>query len=286
MLQKLKNFWNNPYSAPLTDPLRNVGSTVAKAVSGYTEAVREAFDDSYIPYNQQGKSRAGRIYKNILDRHDGFELLNGIGVVLGGLAAGGGAGVVAFNGVAGGIAAKVAAAAVSGIAGGALGVVAAPVVLAVGIAAGAVVVGTVLGVVPGVIGGAAKAIKHHKGLKNPAPATPPVPAQQQGQSQTLSRIVADFTQLDGQGQRKVLERLEMHANLTPQEKIFGAVEKLSEAQRIALIEALEQKLGSAFDAVARKKAAEAGVLDEDISVQPISTKLKRRNTAPAGGAAG
>lgn len=285
MLRKLKNFWNNPYSAPLTEPLRNIGGTVVKSVSGYTKAVREAFDDSYIPYSQQGKSRAGRIYKKILDRYDGFEILNGLGMVWGGIAAGGAAGFVAFNGVAGGIAAKVVAAAVAGIGAGALGAAAAPVVLAVGIAAGAAIVGTVLGVVPGVIGGTAKAIRHHKALKNPPPATPPAPAQQPGQSQTLARIVEDFTQLDGPEQRKMLERLEMHANLTPQEKIFGAVEKLSEAQRIALVEALEKKLGTAFDAVARKKAAEAVVLDEDISVQPISTKLKRRNAAPAGGAA-
>jgi len=39
--------------------------------------------------------------------------------------------------------------------------------------------------------------------------------------------------------------------------------------------------------VAQKKAAEAGVLDEDISVQAIPTKLKRRNTAaPEGSPAG
>lgn len=251
MLQKLKNFWSNPYSAPLVDPLRNIGSTVAKAVSGYTEPIRKAFDDEFIPYGQRGKSRAARAYENLMD-DSWYPVYGGMGMVFGGFASACGGGIVAFNAVAGGLATKIAATAVAGIAAGTLGAVAVPAVLAVGIAAGAVIVGTVLGVVPGVISGTAKAAKHHKALKNPPPAPAPAPAQKTVQDQTQQRIIKDFEVLDRQGQREV-------------------------------IEALEQKIGGAFDAVA--KAADAALLDEDISVQPISTKLKRRNAAPAGGAA-
>ncbi|MDP2205488.1 MAG: hypothetical protein Q8K65_04210 [Alphaproteobacteria bacterium] len=287
MLEKIKSFWVDPYYAPLTEPLRNVGNTVAKAVGRYTDAVEEAYDDRH--YYGRDKSRISRIYSNILDEGlSGFGLMNLVSMIGGALVAGGAAaGATATGMAASGMAAKIGMAAVAGIAAGTVGAMAAPIVLATVVAAGAVVVGAVIGVVPGVIGGTVTALKHHKTLKNPppAPAAAP-PSAQYAQNETRAQIRGDFDRLDIHNQRSMILELERVASLTPQEKVMGAINTLSETQRVALLEEMEQKIGTAFDAVARKKAAAAAALDEDISVQPIAVKLKRRNAAPEGGAAG
>jgi hypothetical protein len=295
MLEKIKNFWANPYYAPLTEPLKNVDRTVEKSVSGYTEAIKEAFNDKYLTSYERDKSRISRIYANITaDDGNAFGLMNGVAMVIGGAVAGLTAGGFTWAGMAAsGIAAKIGAVAAAGIAAATVGAMATPLVLVAGIAAGAVVVGAVIGVVPGLIDGTVKAYKHHHALKNPPPPAAPAaaaaqPTVQQIQNETISRMVRDFAGLPLDAQSKVIEHLRQAGKgYTAPENIIKAVEALDDNQRVAFVEALEKKLGSAFDAVAQKKAAEAGVLDEDISVQAIPTKLKRRNTAaPEGSPAG
>ncbi|MFN7114943.1 MAG: hypothetical protein ACK4PK_11370 [Alphaproteobacteria bacterium] len=300
MLEKIKNIWANPYYAPLTEPLGNVGRTVRKSISLYLDAAYEGFraptehQKKYSPrYYEQ--PRLKRVLGELMDdaHGDGWPLLNGLGMVIGGAVAGIAGAVPVWGAMGGaGMLAQVLVAGAAGVAAGTLGVMAAPVVLATTIAAGAAIVGVVTGVVPGLIGGTMKAIKHHKDLKNPPPpaATPAIAAvlsAQQSQNLLREQIKKDFDGLDKQNQRRVILELERATALTPQEKVLAAVHTLSEDQRISLLEAMEQKIGSAFDAVARKKAAEAAALEGDISVQPIATKLKRRNAeAPGGTSAG
>ncbi|MBW7911347.1 MAG: hypothetical protein H3C49_08790 [Alphaproteobacteria bacterium] len=296
MLQKIKDFWNNPYAAPLTKPLDNIAMTVLTATGGYVEAVMDAFNDKYLTQSERERSRISRIYGNIFGNDsEGFSFLNGLGAVVAAAAAGITAGVSTWTGLAGaGVIAKVAAAGAAGVAVGTVGALAAPIVLATAIASVALVVGTVIGVVPGVIGGTAQALKHHKQLKNPAPAPAPAqtvaavqPSAKAMQDATVLRICDDFRTLPAQTQQAVIERLERSASApqTPQQKMIKAIDNMTEEQRVTLAEMLEEKLATAFDTVASKRAAEAGTLDEDISVKPIATKLRRRNAAPAGGAA-
>jgi len=293
MLQKLKDFWANPYAAPLIKPLENIAMTVLTATGGYVDAVMAAFDDKYLTQSELERSRISRIYGNIFDSDsEGFNFLNGVSAVIAAAGAGITAGVSTWSGLAGaGVVAKVAAAGAAGVAVGTVGALAAPIVLATTIASVALVVGTVIGVVPGVIGGTAQAIKHHKQLKNPPPApaaaapAAPTPTAQQLHDEATARIQRDFWTLPQHMQQALLERLEKTAGYPRgvQDRVFRAIDAMDETQRIALAEALETKLGSAFDAVASKRAAEAGALDEDIAVKPIATKLRRRNASPAGG---
>lgn len=294
MLQKIKDFWSNPYAAPLTKPLENIAMTVLTATGSYVDAVMDAFNDKYLTQSDLERTRISRIYQNIFDGDsEGMNFANGICAVIAALGTGIAAGVGTWSGLAGaGVVAKVAATGAAGIAAATVGALAAPVVLATTIAAAAVVVGVVVGVVPGVIGGTAQALKHHKLLKNPPPtqqaaplaATPTAKAIQDA---TVLRICDDFSTLPAQTQQAVIERLERSASSpqTPQQKMIKAIDSMTEEQRVTLAEMLEEKLASAFDAVASKRAAEAGTLDEDISVKPIATKLRRRNASPAGGTA-
>lgn len=293
MLQKLKDFWANPYAAPLTKPLENIAMTVLTATGGYVDAVIGAFDDKYRTQRELERSRISRIYGNIFDGDsEGFNVLNGVSAVIAAAGAGITAGVSTWSGLAGaGVVAKVVAAGAAGVAVGTVGALAAPIVLATTIASVALVVGTVIGVVPGVIGGTAQAIKHHKQLKNPPPApaaaapAAPTPTAQQLHDEATARIQRDFWTLPQHLQQALLERLEKTAGYPrgAQDRVFRTIDAMDETQRIALAEALETKLGSAFDAVASKRAAEAGALDEDIAIKPIATKLRRRNASPAGG---
>ncbi|HRI76862.1 MAG TPA: hypothetical protein PLX33_07735 [Alphaproteobacteria bacterium] len=291
MLQKIKDFWNNPYAAPLTQPLRNIGNAVAKSVSLYTYAVKNAFDDRYLSEYEKKKSRFARIFSNLY-RDEIFAIGNGLAAVIVGGAAATAAGVATFGSMAAaGAAAKIAATGVAAVAAGTVGIVAAPVLTVAVVGAVAVVAGTVLGGVPGIVGGAVKAYKHHQNLKNPPPAPAQAAAAQPTakaiQDATVLRICDDFRTLPAQTQQAVIERLERSASApqTPQQKMIKAIDGMTEEQRVTLAEMLEEKLASAFDTVASKRAAEAGTLDEDISVKPIATKLRRRNAAPAGGAA-
>lgn len=293
MLQKIKDFWDNPYAAPLTQPLRNVGNFVANSVKWYTEAVKDAFDDRYISYSDKGKSRFERIYKNLYNGDDLFVLGNVIAALVVGGGAAVGTGVATYGAMAGAaLTTQLTATGLASIAAATVGFVAAPVVTVVAIGACMTVAGTVLGVVPGVVGGAVKAYKHHQNLKNPPPAQQAAPlaatpTAKAIQDATVLRICDDFSTLPAQTQQAVIERLERSASSpqTPQQKMIKAIDGMTEEQRVTLAEMLEEKLASAFDAVASKRAAEAGTLDEDISVKPIATKLRRRNASPAGGTA-
>lgn len=291
MLQKLKDFWANPYAAPLTKPLENIAMTVLTATGSYVDAVMDAFNDKYLTQSERERSRISRIYRNIFDGDsEGMSLVNGIGGALAGLGAGIAAGVGTWSGLAGaGVVAQVAATGAAGIAAATVGALAAPVVLATTIAAAAVVVGVVVGVVPGVIGGTAQALKHHKQLKNPppAPAQPAAvpPSAKAIEDETVLRICKDFSTLPAQTQQALIDRLERSASSpqTPQQKMMKDIDRMTGEQRVTLAEMLEEKLANEFDAVASKRAAEAGALDEDIAIKPITTKLRRRNASPAGG---
>ncbi len=291
MLKKLKDFWANPYAAPLTKPLKNIAMTVLTATGSYVYAVKDAFNDKYRTQRELERSRISRIYRNIFDSSFvEINIINGIGSALAGLGAGIAAGAGTWSGLAGaGVVAQVAATGAAGIAAATVAVLAAPVVLATTIAAAAVVVGVVVGVVPGVIGGTAQALKHHKQLKNspPAPAQPAAvpPSAKAIEDEKVLRICKDFSTLPAQTQQALIDRLERSASSpqTPQQKMMKDIDRMTGEQRVTLAEMLEEKLANEFDIVASKRAAEAGALDEDIAIKPISTNLRRRNASPAGG---
>ncbi len=289
MRQKLKNFWENPYAAPLTDPLRNIGKTVAGFVAPYTNALRNTANPTYF---DEDKTPIGRFLSSLLGVHNSFltVVTNFVALAAGAFGAGSIGGVAAYSGLAGaGAAAQWGGAVASGLAAGAVGFMAAPVAMVAVTAFVGIVVGTVTGGVPGLVSGTARALKHHHALKNPPPPAPAAasPTAQQISDETVQRIMKDFRTLPPTRQREVFDAAEHVLGLGGEleARVLNAIDKMDPAQRAMLAEKLEEKLADAFAVVASKKAAEAGVLDEDVTVKPIGAKLRRRNAAPAAGSA-
>lgn len=287
MLQKLKDFWQNPYAAPLTEPLRGIGKTVAGFVEPYTEAFDKAKNPRFS--YERDKTPIGRFLSCLMDVHNSFFTVatNFVAFAAGIVAGGGTAAVAGYSGLAGaGAAAQWGGTVLAGIAGGTAGFVAAPVVMVAVTAFVGVVAGAVVGGVPGVIKGTQIALKHHHDLKNPPPAVAVVAPAASPVSTIKDRIATiqkEFKQLPKSEQNLVLGLLEDAADpaASLQTRVLRNVDKMNDTQRTALAEVLEEKLAGAFDAVASKKAAEAGVLDEDVTVKPIATKLRRRGASPA-----
>ena len=285
MLQKLKDFWQNPYAAPLTEPLRNIGETIAGFVKPYTEAFEAAKDSSYYT---RDTTPTGRFLSSIFDVSNSFFTVASsfVAFAAGTVVAGGVGGMAAYSGLAGtGAAVQWGGAAVAGLAAGSAGFVAAPVAVVAVTAFVGAVVGAVIGGVPGVIKGTQIALKHHHDLKNPPPAPAAAPAASPVATlkETTAIMRAEFKKLNAADKNLVLGILEDDVDQTTslQARVLRNVGKMNEAQRTALAEVLDEQLADAFSAVASKKAAEAGVLDEDVTVKPIATKLRRRNAAPA-----
>jgi hypothetical protein len=288
------NFWDNPYWAPLSEPLKNVGRITAAPLREFAEGVRKGWNGNTYD-DDQSKSRVLRIFKEVTSTYGGTEFMSGIGVIVTGLAAAITGGIGGWTATAGlGVAAQVGTAAVAAIGVGAMGVVAGPFVSAAILGAGSFVVGCALGIVPGVIGGTVKAAKHYIKMKN-APAVAAasaavaatVPTQSPAQAQTtnerVDRIVQEFKSLPRASYKALFEELEKLADdpaQTPVQRVLGNVERMNEQDRVALIEKLQQKLSSEFGTVAHKQAAAAA--DDEIEVLPKIRFNRTKNSTPAG----
>jgi len=286
------NFWDNPYWAPLSEPLKNVGRITAAPLREFAESVRDGWEGN--AYGDQNKSRILRIFSEVTNTYGGTEFMSGVGVVLTGLGAAVAGGIGGWGAAAGlGMAVQVGATVVAAIGLGAVGAVAGPFVAAAIVGTGSFVVGCALGIVPGVVGGMVKAAKHYIKMRN-APAVAAataavaaaVPAQSATQAQTtnerVDKIVQEFKSLPRASYKALFEELEKLAEdpaHTPVQRVLGNVDRMSAQDRVALIEKLQQKLSSEFGAVAHKQAAAAA--EDEIEVLPKIRFSRTKNSNPA-----
>ena len=279
-------FWDNPYWAPLADPLKNVYGIARAPVNDFIEEVSDGWNDIY----SRGGTRLGRILSNLGGSIHGGTLAMSIGGMvcggLAGLAFGGAAGYAGMVGASAAAQWGVTAIAAVGAAG--IGVAAGPFVIAAAVITAAAVAGSVVGVVPGIVGGTMKAVKHHIKMKNApqvAAAAASVAATAPATKKTnkkVSQIVEDFLTLSKSSQEALfaeLEKINGDPARYPAEKISAAIQKMPDAERVALIEQLQEKLSGDFGAVAAKQALKAQEEEMEVYSKPIAFKNRAKPAA-------
>lgn len=277
-------FWDNPYWAPLADPLKNVVRITLAPIEKFIDNVQTGWKD----HRYYGGSRLGSVISELTREFNGTELLGTGGMILGAICATGASGVGSYFALGGASTVlQWGGVAVASIAGGALGAVAGPFVLAGIVAAGAAIVGCALGIVPGVVTGTVKAVKHHIEQKNApkvaavaaavAATTPAAPTV----NEKVTELVKGFMSLPQQSREALfteLERISGDPSRYPVEKMAAAIQKMPDTERVALIEKLQDNLSADFGAVAAKQAREA--LDDEVEVYKSPIRLKSK-TKPA-----
>lgn len=286
-----EKFWDNPYWATVTEPLRNIGRMTVAPLDHFIGAAKDAFEDDR--YSSDNKPKIMRLPGALVSiRRDSSILSAGSMIMM----AAGLIGVGAVGGVAGfalaaggGMALQIGAAFVAGVAGAGLGIYAGAATFAGAIALGAAAVGTVYGMTAGVVNGAIKTFKHHQTMKNAptvaaaaAAVAAAAPAQQQTPSVSarVSDIVNSFINLPKESRDALfteLERMSGDPARLPAEKMAKAIERMPDAERHDLIEKLQERLSADFGAVAKKQALEEQ--DDDLEVYRKPLNLKRRNPA-------
>lgn len=285
-----EKFWDNPYWAAVTEPLRSIGRMTASSLDHFTAAAKDAFEDDR--YSTDNKPKIMRLPGALVSiNRDSSILAMGsmVMMAIGMIGTGGVAGVAGFALAAGGgMALQIGAAFVAGVAGAGVGIYAGAATFAGAIALGAAAVGTVYGMTAGLVNGAIKTYKHHQTMKNApavAAATAAVAAvtpQQQTPTVTerVSEIVNSFMNLPKESRAVLfteLERMSGDPARMPAEKMAQAIERMPDAERHDLIEKLQERLSTDFGAVAKKQALEEQ--DDDVEVYRKPLSLKRRNPA-------
>ncbi len=284
-----EKFWDNPYWATVTEPLRSVGRMTAASMDHFVESAKDAFeDDSY-----DKKPKLMRLPGELVSTDRDSALLSVGSIVMmavGMIGVGAVAAAATFALAAGGgIALQIGAAFVAGVAGAGLGIYAGAATFAGAIALGAAAVGTVYGMTAGVVSGAIKTYKHHQQMKHAptvAAATAAVavatPQQQQtaSVSEKVSDIVNSFMTLPKESREALfteLERISGDPARMPAEKMAHAIERMPDTERHDLIEKLQERLSKDFGIVAKKQALEEQ--DDDVEVYRKPINLKRRGPA-------
>lgn len=294
-------FWDNPYYAPLTDPLKNVAAITRLGMGNFFERLRTGWE------NEAGLYGRGQNSSKLLSMLDALgsspNSITAIPSFLGAIAGGIAGAIVGGTKVYGGMAAagtlvQWGATCIAALATGAAGVLAGPVV-ALGITtAVAAVVGCAIGIVPGVIGGTVKAAKHYIQQKN-APKVAAANAAANAalnvhiangatpaDSQRIFDIVNIFRNMRKESHPALFEELAKAGGDMPQtsapDKIIAAIQNLPDAERVAVIESLQEKLASDFGAVAAKKANAVHEGGLEVYKSPIRLKGKNKPATTAG----
>lgn len=291
-----EKFWDNPYWAAVTEPLRIIGRITVSALDHFTESVKDAARDT--PYDKRPKIMRlpGRLVSTSRDSSMlaiGSFLMMAGGMVGGGIVGGMGGFAAAAGG---GMAAQVALAAVGGVAAAALGIYAGAAAFAGTIAFGAATIGATYGLTAGLVQGAIKSYRHHQTMKN-APAVAAVtatvtaatpPAQQAAYvTEKVSEIVDRFLSLPPESREALFTELERINGNPPRqpvesvEKVAETIQRMPAEDRQHLIEQLQEKLSGDFGAVVRKKAQKAQQELVGVYKRPINLKLKRGKSADA-----
>lgn len=281
-------FWDNPYWAPVTEPLKNVAHITRLPINDFIEEVQDGWRNDY----RHGGSKLGRMLGNLAESgHLGTAMMGIIGFIGAGLVGMAIGGVATHAAMAGaGAVAQWGATVVGGIAVAGVCAVAGPFVLAGVVASAAAIVGCTLGIVPGMVSGTVKAVKHHIQQKNApqvAATTAAVAAAllhtTPAVNEKVSAIVNDFMTLPQQSRDALfteLERLSGDPARYPAEKMVAAIQKMPDAERVAVIEKLQERLSADFGTVAAKQVMEAQGDHMEVYKKPI--RLKNKTPAATG----
>jgi hypothetical protein len=150
MFDRLRSFFDNPYYAPVTEPLKNILRIAAIPLRGFGTVLADSWEGEYTGWPKRFLDEVCR------DENGPAGLIAVGGGMVGGAAGFIGAGSLLGVSGGGGIAGTLMLAS----AGAGIGVIAGPFVMAAAVGAVALTVGCALGIVPGVIMGTVKALKH------------------------------------------------------------------------------------------------------------------------------
>jgi hypothetical protein len=279
MFQKMKNFWANPYAAPLTGAVGGIIEYARKPINNFIKGCEYAFDDNNYRYDDEQRGKMSRLFDRAEKYESGFGIIAVGGSVVGTLAFGG-AGIAAGIALAGGVAAKVAAATVLGFAFAGVGAVAGPFIVAGVFATAGAMVGLGIGMVPGFFKGCKTALQHHKDLKTQeavASALPKAQAQDAELTKNLAAVMQHFNNLPKEHKasfvRMMNEKYEQAAPGAQAGKALALIDAMPEKDREIFVRALRERLNDDFNAVAQK----------DVVLQaPVATigTIKLKGAAP------
>lgn len=277
--QKIRDWWHNPYWAPITEPLKYIGKAAYTPISSFVEDIHKAIDDDNYYGNDKSKPVLARVFKEFANvDHFGVWISGTAGAALGGLAAAVGAGAAA---AAAGVSwPLITAAAISSCA---IGFVATPFLIMGALAFGGAVVGAVAAPA-GLVSGGIKAYKHHQFQKTQAAVAQAIPSLQQEAPdvrEAAARIFESLRDLPAGIQGPLLKSLSEKFAASGHgaaERIMKAIEALPDAEREALVKGLRTTLAPVFDAVAQQEANASVTLQNDaLTMSPL--KLKRPKAA-------
>ncbi|MEZ0260200.1 MAG: hypothetical protein ACAH80_04280 [Alphaproteobacteria bacterium] len=283
MFQKLKtglkDFWVNPYAAPLTEAVKGVIHYARMPINKFIKGCAHASDDNNYKYDTEGKAKSKMA--RLMDLAEKYE--SGMGfIVIGGAVVGalafGGAGVAAGIVLMGGVVGKTVMATVLGLALCGVGYATGPYIAA-GIAATAGgMVGLGLGMVPGFIKGCKNILQHHKDLKTQgavAAALPKSQAQDAELTKNLAAVMQHFNNLPKEHKGPFVRMMnDKHAQAAtaPADKILAQIDAMPEQDRDALLRSLRDRLKEDFSEVAQKDADDSVVLQAPVTAAKIKLK--------------
>ncbi|TAL37312.1 MAG: hypothetical protein EPN97_05650 [Alphaproteobacteria bacterium] len=279
--EKIKNWFNNPYWAPVTEPLKYIGSAAYTPNAPFIEEIKRGWKDSDYDSDRNKMPKLVRARAELSSSDNtGVAMTTDIGTVLGGLAAAVGAGVAL--GAAGVAWPVIALAAIAACGAGYVATV--PLVMGA-LAFGGGVLGAVAAPFA-IIKGCMKAYKHHEFSKTQGAvvqATPALKDVTEDAQNAATRIFQQVRDLPAEVQGPVIKSLGdkfAASGVGAAEKFMKQIEALPDADREAVVAELRKTLAPVFEAVAEKEANDSITLQKDaMTMSPI--RLKKPKNAVA-----
>ncbi|MDE1153931.1 MAG: hypothetical protein PW788_15475 [Micavibrio sp.] len=264
--QKIKNVWNKPALAPLTEPLKIIGKTALFPISQFVDGFKDAAEN-YFKSDEPFAKRLLNEWMSVDRIVTGLTCTFGAGI--GGVAAGIITGVTLGASGAGFVSTGLSAIAALGI-----GVVATPLAIIGTLALAGATVGA-LALPYGIGSGCVKAYKDYKLQKTTGAVVAAVPAlqtQSLDDKQTAAEIFTKVRSLSADVQAPVMKALNESFTAGTRgvaDKISLAIDALPDEERRKLVHHLQSKLAAEFAAVAEDNAENATELKRRI--KPLET---------------
>jgi hypothetical protein len=276
---KVKNWWNNPYWAPVTEPLRMIGRAAYAPNINFIKGVRKGLEEPDSYSGESNKPALVRIYK-AWDVGCGMapDFTAKFGGVIGGIAGGIGAGAGLYALGCGAV--TIGLGVVAGIC---MSVVATPFAVMAAMAFGGACIGLVASPY-GVAKGAIKAFNHPPLQKTQAAVVQATPALQPAAPEvqaTAAKIYQQLCDMPAELQAPVLKSLAEKFALSGSgaaERVMKAIDAMPETERGALVRDIQAKLSTTFETVAANDAEQAITLQHDSPTMP-TLRLKTRAAA-------
>ncbi len=271
--EKITSWWNNPYWAPVTEPLKMIGAAAYAPNGQFVECIRSGIEARY---GNEDSLALVRIFKEFWDADNILPVgISTIGAGIAGIAAGisagiaiGSAGMGAFALGAGAVIAAGAAAiatpfafmGVLAFAGASLAAICSPY---------------------GLAKGGVKALKYRAAQKTQAAAVQAMPAVKNAApdiQETAAQLYKSLRDMPAEIRAPVLKDLSEKfaaSGTGTAQSVMKAVDAMPEAERKALVKELQAKLSATFDAVANDEANQSVTLQQPAATMP-TIKLKTR----------